>query len=119
MSKPALFRPVFAVLFESEHEPAARTHGDLVRGDARLERKGFALESEKIDAVGDDRSRLAHAQRLEIDLHLARLAVGVDAGDVPGAPGTARQHHVLARESVDELHVIPNYRHALQEIAHV
>ena len=99
MSKPAFSRLFFSVYSNvSTNPPRGRM---VISSDVTplLERKGLALEPEEIDAVGDERALLRHAQRLQIDLHLARLLpVGIDAGDVPGLARAPRDHHVLARE---------------------
>src|SRR5215203_5746746 len=88
-----------AGLFQRQYEPAARTHRDLIRCNALLERKGFTLEPEEVDAIGDEGTLLRHAERLEVYLHLARLLpVGVDAGDVPGLARATRDDGVLTRE---------------------
>src|SRR5690348_5165357 len=107
-------------LFERQHEPAPRPDRDFVRGHELLERERLALESEEVDAVGDQRALLRHAERLQIDLHLARiLAIRVDARDIPGLARAPRHHHVFAREAIDEFDVIPHRGHVFQEIAHV
>src|SRR3954467_5798916 len=55
-------------LLERQHESAARPHRDFGRGRELLERKRLALESQEVDAVGDQRALLRHAERLQVDL---------------------------------------------------